>query len=470
MTMKNILVILWLLCIPFLARSQKTVHNRGDFLDDSLVHRIEITIDPGDFEVINSNPWMDIIKPVDLVITTVGGTDSLTKVGFRIKGNASRNNDKKSYKLSFNEFNKEASYRGYKKISVNAFWNDPTHLRAHLATELFHAMEIPVARCSFADIYINGKYQGLYNLVEQVDEIFLKDRFGTEEGNLYKCYSPADLKFLGEDPREYRKLEEENQKVYELKTNRKEKDFSGLVELISLLNNTPTNQLAEALEKRFDVDSYLKIMAIDVLIGNWDSPLFSASNFYLYDNPETGKFELIPYDFDNTFGIDWVDVDWGKKDIYDWPHHWLKDLTEEDLEKYPQEQRMVMKGFQDFLPGRNDRPLYYRILEVKEYRAKFEQHLRFLVDNYFDTDAFRFLIDQHMALITPSLKKDALDNFSWEQIQMSIDNPLPDVFVDFGNRKQYFLPYGLKEFISVSSDNILKQLDQNLSGNLKPDP
>lgn len=456
--MRKVFLFLFIIGFSKLVFSQNSIHNKGDIFDDSMIHRIEIRIDPSDFDVILNNFQSDIVKPVDLIITTVGRKDSLQNVGFRIKGHASRFNDKKSYKLIFNEYSKEEMYLGYKKISVNAFWNDPTHLRAHLATELFHDMEIPVARTSFAELYINDEYQGLYNLVEQVDEAFVKDRFGSDKGNLYKCYSPADLKYIGDDPQIYRKLVADNQPVYELKTNKKEKDFSGLAEMIRILNNTPVDHLEEELDKRFNTDDYLKILAIDVLIGNWDSQLFSANNFYLYDNPLTGKFEFIPYDFDNTFGIDWVGLDLGHKDIYDWLHHPVMDMTEEELSKFSPSKRMEIEGFKAYLSDNMSRPLYTRILIVENYRKKYEEYLSSLISEYFDTDDFRNLIDHHFAMITPSLQADSLDNFSWEQVRLSISQPL-DVFVDFGDRKQYYLPYGLKEFITVSSENIRKQLD-----------
>ena len=310
--MRSFFFLLSLALIPFSAFSQNSFHNKGDIFDDSIIHRIEVSIDTGDFNDILSHPDSTLVKAADVIITTVGRIDSLQRVGFRIKGHASRYNPKKSYKISFNEFKKGEKYLGFKKLSVNAYWNDPTHLRAHMTTELFHEMGVPVARSSFAELYINGEYHGLYNLVEHIDDEFLKERFGSKKGNLYKCISPADLTYLGDDPDNYRALDNGGGPVYELKTNKKESDYLGLAELISILNNTPIEQLEFELEKRFNVYPYLVTMAIDVIIGNWDSQLFTANNFYLYDNPLTGKFEFIPYDFDNTFGIDWKGSRLGK--------------------------------------------------------------------------------------------------------------------------------------------------------------
>jgi spore coat protein CotH len=79
-------------------------------------------------------------------------------------------------------------------------------------------------------------------------------------------------------------------------------------------------------------------MAADAVLGNWDNYWYLKSNYYLYNNPETGLFHFIPYDIDNTFGVDFVQGDWGWRDVYSWGH--------------PSEPR----------------PLAERILNVSEYR------------------------------------------------------------------------------------------------------
>ena len=113
------------------------------------------------------------------------------------------------------------------------------------------------------------------------------------------------------------------------------------VALIDVLNNTQTNDLPCELEKIFNVNSYLKAMAFDILAGNWDGPLFNKNNFYLYHNEATGLFEYIPYDLDNTFGIDWFSINWAERNIYTWAN--------------------------DDQP----RPLYWRILNVKNTKTGF---------------------------------------------------------------------------------------------------
>jgi len=141
------------------------------------------------------------------------------------------------------------------------------------------------SRANHVRLYINEEYFGLYLNVEHIDEEFVDLRYGSKEGNLYKCLWPADLDYLGADPDLY-KLEVFGRPVYQLKTNEDINDYTKLGEFINVLNNATTT-LPCNLEKVFNVDTYLKYIAFDILTGNWDGPIYNKNNFYLYENPLT---------------------------------------------------------------------------------------------------------------------------------------------------------------------------------------
>ena len=47
---------------------------------------------------------------------------------------------------------------------------------------------MPASRHTYAKLTINGRYRGLFSVVEDVDRRYLSDRFGAaDEGNLYKA-------------------------------------------------------------------------------------------------------------------------------------------------------------------------------------------------------------------------------------------------------------------------------------------
>jgi len=262
----------------------------------------------------------------------------IQNVGFRLRGNTSRNASKKSFKISMNTF-EDKDFYGLKKINLNGEHNDPTICRSKLNWDLLNEINVSSSRCSHVRLYINNEYRGLYINVEEYNKAFLSDRFGNKDGNLYKCTYPADLTYLGNNPDIY-KQELWGRRFYELKTNEEEDDYSDLAHLIDIINNTSDDEFVDSLETNFNTWSFLKALATEVIAGHWDNYWYNKNNYFLYNNPQSGKFEYIPYDFDNSYGIWWdgiePDRDWGTQDVYEWgnAHGEARPLVDRILEEY----------------------------------------------------------------------------------------------------------------------------------------
>jgi hypothetical protein len=127
----------------------------------------------------------------------------------RFKGNSSfnyaRNALKRSFKLDFNDGEKGRTFFGLTKLNLNNNAMDASQLREALAYHVFRLAGVPASRTAFAKVFVTvpGKYErhyaGLYTVVEQVDERFLKDRFGTKSGLLLKPERIPGLPYLGEE-------------------------------------------------------------------------------------------------------------------------------------------------------------------------------------------------------------------------------------------------------------------------------
>lgn len=454
--MKTILPIVFV-CIGIVnAEARPTLPEYDELFDDTRVHRVEIFIDTADLNKMTREFWENDQYPATFIIHYESHSDTVNQVGIRVKGKTSRQHPKKSYKISFNTYTKGNKYKGLEKLKLNANYNDPTQLRAHLSTRMYEYAGVAVARSSFADLYVNGIYFGLYNLKEHIDEEFAGSRFGSKKGNLYKCLFGANLIYKGKQKKDY--LNFDGEKIYTLKTNKKENDYSGLMDFMRMLNHTPDEEFKTKLEQNFNVDDYLKIMAVDILIANWDNYIFMSNNFYLYDNPETGKFDYIPYDFDNTFGIDWVGYDWGKSEIYNWAMHRNTYLQPDSIKDVPKKFAEQLKEFYDVFRADTVKPLYSRILEIDEYKNQFNAYLKWYMEEQCNIDSMSVEIDRLFTMISPSLEKDTCDNFTWEQVKASITGPLEKT-MQFGSYAHGYLPYGLKEFIVVSRENILPQIE-----------
>lgn len=322
----------------------------GRLFADHLIPRFEILIHPDSLDALFEHPEEKHEFPATFIFSDGYVTDTVENVGFRCRGNTSINASKKSFHVSFNTFEDGREYRGVEKLDINGQHNDPSVIRSKLAWDTFREMGIPAPRSNHVEMYINGEYYGIYINEENIDEKFTMKRFENNHGNLYKCTWPADLDYIGDNPDVY-KMENGGERVYELKNNNYADNYSDLSEFISVLNQTPLNELPCALDTLFNVQQYLKVIAVDIYTGNWDGYIYNKNNFYLYHNQKTGRFEYIPYDVDNTFGISWWDIDWSQRNLYEWS------------------------------PGSSDepRPLYNRILQVDQYRDQFSEYYEKLV-------------------------------------------------------------------------------------------
>ena len=284
----------------------------NEFYRTDVVPRIDITIPADSLAAIFANVTSDYEYHASFAYTAPGYSVSGVEVGFRLRGNTSRNSGKKSFKISFNSFVSGTRIQGVKDLNLNGEHNDPSIMRARIAWELAQDAGMPAPRVNHVRLFINGQAFGLYANIEHMNDDYVEHRYARDAGNLYKCLWPADLANLGTDPNSY-KLWSGGRRVYELKTNETLDDYSGLARFVTALHATTSTQALCALDSVFNVNSYLKWLAWEVTTGHWDNHSFNKNNFYLYEDPASGLIEFISYDADNTFGVDWFNIDWATR-------------------------------------------------------------------------------------------------------------------------------------------------------------
>jgi spore coat protein CotH len=240
---------LFLLSQPTL--SQQAIWPLNGSIFDNKIHRIDIFLSNDSWVKMNKNVWDNVYFSSLFVYDQ---KDSLKNAGMRVKGNTSREAKKKGYRLDLAEFQSQ-TYQGLKNMNLNGNHNDPSMLREYLSARFLARAGITAARCNPVMLYVNGTYQGLRNHSEYIDKIFLNSRFGESSGNLYKCSWPADLGWLGSSQQPYKDLINPsplNERAYELKTNTSKDDYSDLVKLIDVINNSPKDSFEVRLERIFD--------------------------------------------------------------------------------------------------------------------------------------------------------------------------------------------------------------------------
>ncbi|WP_019990487.1 CotH kinase family protein [Rudanella lutea] len=232
------------------------------------------------------------------------------KVGFRLKGNSSLSSSWRTgvYKLPFrlkmdhfedtNPEVKDQRLYGFKELSMSPGYSDNSLIREKVVADVFRMAGIPAARTAFYKVYIDfgagKKYCGVYTMVEVIDDTMVENQFGEDKGNIYKPESTFQT-FLATQ--------------FEKKNNETAADYTDVQAFVTALN--ATNRTTDAatwrtnLEKTFNVDHYLKFLAVNNTIVNWDTYGAIAHNYYLYNAP-TKKLTWIPWDHNmsmtNTVG------------------------------------------------------------------------------------------------------------------------------------------------------------------------
>ena len=283
------------------------------------------------------------------------------KFALRTSGNLTNGTPKSSYKLSLED--KEDRLFGMKDLNLKSMWNDVSQMREAVAWKLFSQAGVASSQHTYAKLCVEGrkdgqpftKYMGLYSVIEQVDKSMLKDHFGKKNdgGNLYKAYhstgedlGAATLAYrtaAGDDSgKQYKKTANNDARTYQLKTNAKADDdaafqtYDDLATLIRAVNGVTTQgdavakyntpEYAAAVENVFNVKQFLRWTALNALMGAWDNYWATQANYYLYNSGKKDAadaamtkpyFSWIPWDYDNTFGIDFHGGNWEKASISD---------------------------------------------------------------------------------------------------------------------------------------------------------
>ena len=227
------------------------------------------------------------------------------EIQVRFKGHSSfrfaANSLKRSFKLDFNNQEKHRTFFGLTKLNLNNNAMDPSQIREALAYHIFRSARVPAGRTAFAKVFItipgihDHAYAGLYTIVEQVDERFLKAHFGTKDGMLLKPEQLVGLPYFGNNWADY------TNRVFP-KTATKASDSNRFIEFVRCLNQTDDTLFQASIAEYVDVDEFLRFLALECLLSNMDSPLMTGHNYYLYLHPKTRKLIWLPWDMNEAFG------------------------------------------------------------------------------------------------------------------------------------------------------------------------
>lgn len=342
-------------------------------------------------------------------------------IGVRLKGNSSYShpNNKKSIRLSLDEFRSNTRWDGVKGIHLNNCWGDPTFMREKMHSDFCRDAGVPAPRVNYARVFFNDTLWGFYAMVEHVDKRFLNSRYANDGGDLFKAVDAfgsgviSDFRWYGSTPSLYYSR-------YEMKTEESTTAWTNLVRLLDTLNNNAN--MATALPNVVNLNALYRAVAVDNLFANLDAYLNSGRNFYFYFHPTTGKMEWIPWDLGLSFGS----YTGGVSNLESMSITYVSSTT--------------------------NRPLIGKFLNTPTLRAEYLQQLCLLFTNYFSSARLFPLIDSVASAIRPHVYADPRKMYTNTQFETNLVSDI-NASGGGGTRKP-----GLKSFINLRQASVQSQL------------
>ncbi len=236
---------------------------------------------------------------VQVAATAIVDDRTYYDVGVSFRGNNSFTSVpeglKRSLTLSFDFVRADQQLLGYRTLQLLNSSTDPTFLRTQLYLDVARDY-IPTLKSNFMRVVINGESWGVYPNQQAFNKEFLRDADASTAGAQWKSPNNSvggGLSYLGEDVALYRRW-------YEMKGTDDPAAWTALIRVCRVLNQTPPDQLEQALAPIMDVDGALRFLAIDAALINNDGYWNDGSDFNLYIDAK-GRLRLTPHDANEGF-------------------------------------------------------------------------------------------------------------------------------------------------------------------------
>jgi spore coat protein CotH len=168
----------------------------------SHVARLYISVDDGDLAYLLSpsnmwnQTWVESVFAYENGLKDVALGDVYIMLN---EGYNGRRSIKKDWTLDFAYVDPTQSLLGVQSVVLKGAESGDGILREQLYMDMLRAASVPAQRTSFAQVWINEIYQGLYLVEEQIDDAFAISRFNDIDGDLYRMNGPVYLSYPSSD-------------------------------------------------------------------------------------------------------------------------------------------------------------------------------------------------------------------------------------------------------------------------------
>jgi spore coat protein H len=248
---------------------------------------------------------------------------------FGLRGATSRKLSKKSFQFRFSVPGPD----GATEVNLNSEYRDISLSRNCLAMILAKRLDLPAPKVRHVSLVINGDYFGVYNEIEEVDDLFFNSRDMEIPTFLVRSIRHGGAFTPILDPTVFNTL-------YNLNTTTPAGlDTFAVRRMLYQFGDRTTVALHSS--RILNLENILAYFALQFAITNLDG---MTKNFFLFDDP-SGRYSMIPWDCDATFGNAWTG---------DWTPNYMSLRFYMPLEQAPlfvraMEQDHLKAGFREYL-------------------------------------------------------------------------------------------------------------------------
>jgi hypothetical protein len=359
----------------------------GRLFEPGRVIEVSIEIDPADWDALRrqTRNWWDIVavegarcltQPIPKPFTwfpasiTVDG-EPVANVAVRKKGFlGSLDDERPALKVRFDSFDPDQTLLGLERLTLNNAVQDPTFLKQCLAFQVFENAGLNVPWCNYAHLTVNGRDLGLYVHVESLDRRWVRRTFEQDGGDLWEG--------------EFSDFRPDWINTFELKGRVPNDDQTqadrGRLRDVQLALSAPEGQLQGRLEEVIDFDGFMTFWATEKVLEHWDGYANQTNNFFVYDDPGTGRLVFMPW------GTDQIAV----PDPFD------------DPDAPPRPVSVYAEG-----------ALVNRLYASRETRWLYADRIRDVLDRAFREEELLAEVDRMQALVAPYVPATGVDRGAW---------------------------------------------------------
>jgi hypothetical protein len=192
--------------------------------------------------------------------------------------------DKPALTLNFDKLGGKQRFHGLQKISLNNSVQDPSFVSEKICRELYSAAGVPVPRVDYATAELNGRNLGLFVLAEGWNKQFLRRFFPNVQGNFYDLGGSHDVDkpmvaSFGESPTNH----------------------AALAAVTAAANEPDHAKRLSRLRETLDVERFLSMHTLDVLMWNWDGYGLGRNNYRLFHDLDAHHLVVLPHGVDQMF-------------------------------------------------------------------------------------------------------------------------------------------------------------------------